>query len=246
MKLHRCLANLLGYDIIRKKKSHHTFDLHLQKMLANQKITTILDVGANKGQFALRLRALGYRGKIISFEPVFSAFLELKTLAAVDSQWQVYNYAVGSQKGMLELNVTDSTELSSFLKPNDYSKVYYKNEVSGIHMQKTEIRLLKDFIEENNLEIDSVLLKTDTQGFDIEVLKGAGNYLASLIKVIVVELSFKPIYENMPMALDTMQLLKAQGFNPSGLFPISRDKKTLELIEIDGVFLNKRYVTDMD
>ena len=240
-KLHHKLADLFGYDLIRKKKSHHTFDLHLQKIIENNLITTIIDVGANKGQFALRLRQLGYRGKIISFEPVYSAYLQVRELAEKDSAWEVHNYAIGNIEGTLELNVTvDSTDLSSFLQPNAFSQVYYKQKVASIETQQAEVHLLKNFIKD--LTNESVLLKTDTQGFDLEVLKGAEHYLAELIKVVVIELSFKPIYENMTTGLEMMHFLKEHHFNPSGLFTVSRDKKTYELIEMDGIFLNQRYI----
>jgi len=239
MKLHHRLANLLGYDLIRKNKSHHTLDLHLQKIIQSKTITTIIDVGANKGQFALKLRQLGFKGKILSFEPVQREFDCIKALSKTDPLWQVHHCAMGSEPGVIELNVTDSTDLSSFLKPNEFCKTYYKDKVSSIQKQEAEVKVLKDFISNNNLMSESVLLKTDTQGFDLEVLKGVGDYLTSLIKAVVVELSFKPIYEGMPTALETMTFLKERGFDPSGLYQVSRDKKTLELIEIDGVFLNK-------
>lgn len=241
MKLHHKLANIFGYDLIKNKRSHHNLDNHLQKILQNKKITTVIDVGANEGQFALELRALGFKGKILSFEPIQREFKKLEELSMHDPLWEVYNCAMGSQKGFLDLNVTDSTDFSSFLKPNKFSKDYYQDKVASIVTQKAEIRLLQDIITEKGLLKESILLKTDTQGFDIEVLKGAGEYVSSLIKVIVVELSFKQIYEGMPSAIEMMAFMKDHGYGPSGFFPISRDKKTLELIEMDGVFLNQHF-----
>jgi FkbM family methyltransferase len=240
MKLHHKIARLFGYDLIRKKSSHHTLDLHLQKIITSNKITTVMDVGANKGQFAKRLRELGFRGKIISFEPILSEFHHIELLSKADPLWDVYNFAMGNSADILELNVTDSTDLSSFLQPNEFSKLYFKEKVMLSNTQKIEIKMLHHFIAEHNLVHESLLLKTDTQGFDLEVLKGAGDYLSALVKVIVIELSFKPIYNGMPSALEVIAFLNESGFNPSGLFQLSRDKTTLELIEMDSVFLNKK------
>ena len=68
MRLHRKLADMLGYVLI-SKRHHATFESHLVRLLNHHQITTVLDVGAHRGEFARALRREGYRGAIHSFEP---------------------------------------------------------------------------------------------------------------------------------------------------------------------------------
>ncbi len=81
----------------------------------NRGITTVLDVGANVGQFAELLRLMGYRGKIISFEPLRAAYQELAAKAAADGNWEAHNFALGMQCGHATINVSNYSVLSSLL-----------------------------------------------------------------------------------------------------------------------------------
>src|SRR5215218_10092126 len=81
------------------------------------------------------------------------------------------------------------------------------------------------------------LLKTDTQGFDLEVIRGAGAFLTRTVAVQI-ELSVLPIYENVPCYQDVIDELTAIGFALSGLFPVTLDRD-LRVIEFDGVFVRR-------
>jgi len=237
MRIHHKLANILGYDLIRHKKSHHSLELHLKKIIDHLKTTLVLDIGANKGQFAQKIRTLGFQGEIISFEPIPKEFERLKLLSSKDPKWEVYPYAIGSKNGTLELNITEeSTDFTSFLKPNKFSKDYYSKEVSNIRTVPVEIHTLEDFFRTKKIIPEKVFLKTVTQGYDLEVLNGCGSLLQTLQGVLI-EVSFQPIYENMPDATTVIKYLDNHGFRASGFFPVSRNKNTLELIEMDGIFI---------
>jgi hypothetical protein len=79
-----------------------------------------------------------------------------------------------------------------------------------------------------------VFLKMDTQGFDLQVFAGAKR---SLPKVLALqsEISIQPIYEGVPEYLEALEVYTKAGFVISGLYPVSRDKDTLALIELDCV-----------
>lgn len=237
MKIHHKVAEALGYDLIRQKKSHHRLELNLQKILELKEISVVLDIGANRGQFAQKLRSMGFKGKIISCEPIPAEFNKLKELSKTDPAWEVHNFAIGSENGNLELNITEnSSDFSSFLKPNEFSQNYFGDKTKKINKVQVEVKTLEEFAQTWKLSQERVFLKTDTQGFDLEVLKGCGSFLDK-IQGILVELSFCPIYESMPNASTMLSYLDQKGFVPSGFFPVTRNKGTLELIEMDGTFL---------
>ena len=70
--------------------------MYIRRVLDEFDIELILDVGANVGQFAQYMRKIGYRGTIISFEPVAAEFAKLKTTAASDPKWNVINVSLGA------------------------------------------------------------------------------------------------------------------------------------------------------
>jgi len=80
-------------------------------------------------------------------------------------------------------------------------------------------------------------LKIDTQGFDIEVLRGAGASLPA-VKALQTEASIIGLYKGMPPYMDTLRYLDERGFDITGLYPVSRDS-TLRLVEFDCVMINR-------
>jgi|GEM_PF-4301797 len=78
---------------------------HLGKFLESRKIGVVLDVGANIGQFGRELRDQGYRGLIVSFEPVKSVFETLKNVADSDGAWEAHNFALGPAPGRMPIKV---------------------------------------------------------------------------------------------------------------------------------------------
>src|SRR5688572_14573283 len=84
----------LKFDVVRSG-GHRDLPSHLRKILHDYRVDTVIDVGANVGQFGKLTRSLGYKGMIHSFEPVESAFSELSKEAAKDRRWVPHKMAVG-------------------------------------------------------------------------------------------------------------------------------------------------------
>jgi hypothetical protein len=97
---------------------------------------------------------------------------------------------------------------------------------------KTLSNLLPSII--NNLGQAKLWLKTDTQGYDLEVLKGGAEILPC-IDVLQVELAVTPLYEQAPHYIDALSIMREYGFEISGIFPISRNMNNLRIIEFDCV-----------
>ena len=106
--------------------AEHLGAQHLQWVFRRLAINCVLDVGANRGQFAKRLRLAGYTGRIVSYEPVAEHHGALTEAAADDPAWFVNPWALGDQNGTAEINVVPGT-MSSMLSASDFGKEWSDN-----------------------------------------------------------------------------------------------------------------------
>ncbi len=237
MKFHRRLANLLGYDILQLRM-HPTLESHLAFLIKKMDIDLVLDVGANFGQYAVLLRRLGYRGPIYSFEPVTSIYECLRRKSSKDKNWLCFKCGLGAAPGNQEINVTRSSHLSSFYPANNYGKKLLQEAIEVSFKEHIEVTTVDDFLKDNikTTAPKNIFLKLDTQGYDLEVFRGALKSLKS-VAGIQSEISFQPVYAGAPGYLETLRQYAAHHFRVTGFYPISRDSTNLTLIEADCVLV---------
>jgi FkbM family methyltransferase len=188
----------------------------------------VLDIGANEGQFGRELRDAGYNQKIISIEPVKEAYNILKKSTNEDKLWKCYNFALGKENGTLILNIHEDTRLSSFLE-------HY--ELSANHTQ-VEVKKLSSFLEEIGCDAKKIFIKIDTQGYEMPILEGIGEFWGK-IQGALVELSIAPMYKNQIPLEEMIVYLKRYGLQLWGLRRGCYDKYKMQELEIDGLFLKK-------
>jgi FkbM family methyltransferase len=209
----------------------------IAQLLAEQRIETVLDVGANEGQFALELRELGYRGRIISFEPIPEVFAKLQARAATDPSWDVYNLGLGAEDGELPLHVASSSVFSSFKHPGAYvSEAFSASRI--VRDEPVKIVRLDDFLAAQP-DAGRTLLKVDTQGYEEEVLLGAGERLRGLA-AIQLELPIVPLYDGQKSWIEMIRHLEDAGFRVAMAKENSYDWKRMRLLELDVIFVNER------
>lgn len=219
----------LGLSVARYP-APNTLPWGIKQILDSLDINLVIDVGAHHGEFGLMLRnVVGYRGRIASFEPHPSSFSVLAQKSRNDSLWDSHQVALGENDGTLMLNVFAGSDMNSVLLPNDMGLQRFSMELKG----SEEVRAIR--LDSLPLE-GAILVKTDTQGHDLKILGGATG-LMDQIRAVVIELSVKPIYDRGPLWTEAIDLLRRQGFEPTGLFPVSRDRDHLRVIEFDGVFV---------
>lgn len=187
----RFIRNLFGYELIRKKKSP-SLKSHLQNILKRLKINLVLDVGANNGQFGMLLRSIGYKGEIISFEPVSNSFTILQNTSSSDGRWTVLKLGLSDKKETSEINVFDSSDFNSMLKPSALGKDSFNQKLVHSNMEMIDLDTLDNVLSKINLEGKSILPKMDTQGYDLNVFNGAINS-RSKFAALLSEISFQPI-----------------------------------------------------
>lgn len=227
------LRKTLGVDIVGVGNTT-TYQFHLAELLEKGGIDLVLDVGANDGQFASKLREIGYRGRICSFEPVSRCYETLRARAAADPDWSVYKTAMGRAAGTATINIFQASDFSSFLTPNGFGQsTFDKMKIEA--SEEVPVQTLEAFMQEHVAPESRVFLKMDTQGYDLEVFAGLQDRIAQ-VRGIVSELSLKPIYDGMPDFLQALAEFRRRGFAVSGMFPVNR-APDLSLIEMDCCFV---------
>jgi FkbM family methyltransferase len=214
---------------------------HLAELFARIRPECVLDVGANAGQYGERLREHGYRGWIVSFEPVRAVFEDLAERAARDERWRVLNFALGAAHERRRIGVANVSQLSSFRQANAYALSEFPGESEVTRAEEVEIRTLDECWLEalSGLPQERVYLKLDTQGWDLEVLKGAGASVGKLVG-LQLEASVLPIYDQLPTFTETIDTVRRLGFDLTGIYAVSEDSLS-RLIEVDCVFINPHH-----
>src|SRR5579871_585619 len=159
----------MAYWLLRRSPSRPIEWLHkravLRDVLRNLAIDCVLDVGANKGQYGLLLRGLGYRGWILSFEPVRAHFEALQEATLRDARWRAFPFALGSRNADASINVAESGLFSSFLTIAPAStRLFPKNRLARTEV--VAIRRLDDLLDSclAGIAASRIYLKLDTQG----------------------------------------------------------------------------------
>ena len=214
---------------------YQPFGAELVELLARLEVDCVLDVGAFTGTTGRMLRELGYRGRIVSFEPSSENFTLLEEEAAGDAGWEVRHVGVGSAAGTMELRLAGSAGSSSLLEPNAYALGEMPRIFTVRGSESVPVTTIDDIFEDATQGARSVFLKVDTQGYDLEVIHGAAASLPKLA-ALQVELALQPTYEGQPGYLDVLAELAAAGFAPRQLCPTYRDSRGL-IAECDCVLI---------
>lgn len=210
-----------------------------KELLTKLGFNCVLDVGANHGQFGMALRRMGYKGWIFSFEPIKANCEILENSAKGDSRWRVFPYALGASNGKLAIHVSELSAFSSFLPLEEESlKKFPDSRVA--RTEEVEVRRLDDIIGScvEGIESPRIYLKLDTQGFDLEVMKGAEGALQNIV-ALQTEVSFRSIYSGMPGYMESIKEFEARGFDVVDLVPVISDADGLRVVEMD-CFMAKR------
>lgn len=217
----------LGVDIVRVRNQPD-----LVAFLQDRHIDVVVDVGANVGQFGKLLRAKGYRGKIVSFEPVESVFKSLETTARADGNWVAHHFALGARSETSTINIAAASTYSSILPMND-AAVLHDPAAAAMREEKIEIKRLDDVLPNPS---GNILLKIDTQGYERRVLEGAVKGL-SMMKGVIMELPIIHLYKGTWAVHEAIEYMADAGFVPAQIHPVNYHlMDPLSLIEVDCLF----------
>ena len=202
-------------------------------------IQTVLDVGANVGQYAAEIREWGFQGRIISFEPTSAAFKALSERASADAHWSVFNLAVGAEDGVAAINVSSNAGLSSSFMPMLELHKHIYPEANYVATEKVAVTTLDSALADMITPDEALMLKMDVQGFEHFVLGGATSIL-SQVRLIECELSFVPLYEGQLVFPQMLALLDTLGFQLVGFNNVTSNPESGHCLQIDGIFARKQ------
>jgi len=198
----------------------------------------VFDCGTNRGQILDKIIQCFSKAKYYCFEPILELVFFLKDKYKGNNNIIVENFAVGaSDSEEVKFNVNKYDETSSILKPSEFMK-----ERKIMHAEKeieVMMRRIDKYCEERNIaKID--LIKMDLQGYELEALKGCGDFL-SKIEVIYAEVNFIKIYENQPVFSEIDVFLSSKGFRLYNIYNMGRNSKSGQLGAGDAMWVNDKF-----
>ena len=180
------------------------------RILAGLDLNTVVDIGANRGQFALCIRRLYPQAQIYSFEPLKKPAISWMRNFGADPRAKLFNKAVALQSGSATMSVS-RWDVSSSLLP--FAQAQHDNfplteEASRERVDTTPLSACLGAAQITG----RALLKLDVQGFELDALKGCGELLGSF-QYVYVEASFIELYVGQALATEVIRFLLDQRFS---------------------------------
>lgn len=185
-------------------------------------IRSVIDAGANVGQFSLLIRGLHSDADIYAFEPLAEAAAVFKRLFADDPKVYLYQLALGAAEARTPLHISRRSDNSSLL-PINQSQAVFAPGTEEIGTVDVPVHRLEAVLADTVLLRPS-LLKIDAQGSELDILKGAEGLFAT-IDYIYVEISFTEFYAGQPPADQIVAYLQARNYRLAGIGGIARDRR---------------------
>lgn len=212
--------------------------VYLQRLFEYFDIDCVFDVGANAGQYGQMLRKkVGYRGRIISFEPIPELAERVEAISAKDPLWEIIRLALSSEDGSAQFNVMKDSQFSSLQEPKHVLDGLFDDANSVDRRSTVRVARLDSLYQElqSKYKFSRPFLKMDTQGHDLSVVAGAGNCLANFIGMQS-ELAVVGLYQDAPLFDEVIRGYSDLGFFLSGFVPNNAGHFPI-LVETDGIFI---------
>jgi len=195
---------------------------------------TVLDVGANVGQFAVAAARLFPGVHVHSFEPLPDCVAQLRKHAARLGNITVHPVALGEREGEVTMRVNAQSRASSVLPLAPAHR-----EAFPAAQEQREITVRVATLDQMLADVvlpPPLLLKVDVQGYEAQTLRGATRILQQ-VDYAVLETSFKPLYHGELLFLDIVRLLETQGLRFSRPVGWLTAPQTGEVLQMDALFV---------
>mgnify|MGYP001583914303 CR=1 FL=1 len=193
---------------------------------------TVVDIGANAGQFSLVMKKNFPKASIFAFEPLNQPFLTYSKIFEGDRYVKIFNSAIAPNTGVVNINVSKSCDSSSLLEISDLQDEIFPG-TSAIGLENITTGPLDSFVSKEQIKGVS-LLKLDVQGFELEALQGCSSLL-DLFDMVYCECSFFELYKGQALAPKIIEFMANKGFVLQGFNNIAYAKDG-STIQADFIF----------
>ena len=180
-------------------------------------IASVIDCGANEGQFGRAISAVFPEAQLYCFEPLQEPYGRLCAWAKTQhGRVQCFNFALGDEQGEVEMHRHDGhTPSSSLLASTAHGhRIYPQTQIESL--SKVQLTTLDQALQRRLENMPrGILLKLDVQGFEDRVLRGASKVLDACT-ACVLEVCLDPLYENQAEFLELARLLDDAGYRYAG------------------------------
>jgi FkbM family methyltransferase len=204
------------------------------KLFEHFGVTQVFDIGANEGQFGLELRRYGFHGRIVSCEPLSSAFGVLRREARGDPRWTVLQVGIGDRDGEARINIAANSASSSLLPmlPRLSSAAPH---ASFVGVEAIQVITLPTLLEGYGDSTAGTFVKLDVQGYESRILEAARAVLGNMTGVQL-EMSLAQLYESEALFPEMLDFMGREGFVLMGVEPGLSDPVSGRLLQMDGIF----------
>jgi FkbM family methyltransferase len=194
---------------------------------------SVVDIGANRGQFALACRRCCPQARVFSFEPLARPAASFEALFSGDSIVSLTRAAIGPDRQRASMHVASRDDSSSLLPISDLQTAHFPGtEQAGI--EAVDVAPLRAFLDADDLA-PPALLKIDVQGFELKVLEACKDLL-DCFRAIYVECSFVELYDGQALASELILWLSHHGFMLERIYNPVCDRDNA-MIQADFLFV---------
>lgn len=228
----RKIGNKFGVDV------KMTDEEILVKQIVHNGIDMIFDIGANTGQFGELIYRLGYKGKMVSFEPLSSAYNILASTSKSYEGWKLAEKcAIGDEDGEIEMHISENSISSSAMDMIDtHENAAPKSKYIGV--EKAKVYRLDTVFDKYAEGCKNVLVKIDTQGYEEKIFNGGVKSMEKM-KGLYLEMSLVKLYEGQILFKELYERTISNGFGMYGIQPAFVNKETGRVLQVDATFFRE-------
>ena len=199
-------------------------------------IATVLDIGANVGSFTFTTQPLFPNAQFYSFEPLPDCYQKMLQHLKDARHFKAFNLALGDQSGEVTIQRSSDDPASSILPMTDVHKGAFPTSASSTPVAVKLERL--DTVAQDMAITEPMLIKIDVQGYESFVLKG-GQKTVRRARIVIIETSFKTLYEGQSLFSDIYQMMNDLGFDYYGAMDQLFDPRDGTPIQEDSLFVKR-------
>jgi len=191
------------------------------RQVLGEELATVVDIGANRGQFSLAVRRWAPGATVFAFEPLPDPAARFRKVFEGDPKVVFHQAAVGPKTGEATIHVSAADDSSSLLPISEAQQRLFPG-TGEIRTETIRVERLDDFVAAEDIIVPA-MLKLDVQGYELEALQGCEALLQCFAHVYA-ECSFVELYTGQALAHEVISWLRERGFPLSGVYNMSYDR----------------------